>query len=132
MSTFGRTPLGVTLLHPTRDDPVRPHHQENGFSIYLGHQPPDIGRAARLFWLELVEPTVEANLQGSDPSTLTGRLLNRDVNEISCQVDVFGVGKTLDRGAVQHLLEPDFALRLADSSSIEDFERNVRAVLTAA
>ncbi len=113
----------TTERHP--DFVSKKNHQENWFSTYLGHQPPEIGRAARLFWLGLDEPTVEANLQGSDPASLIGRLLNRDVNELSCQVDVFGVEKSLDCGQIQNLLEPDFALRLADSTSSEDFERNV-------
>ncbi|HCJ31004.1 MAG TPA: RNA helicase, partial [Pseudomonas sp.] len=105
------------------------NHQEKWFSTYLGHQPPEIGRAARLFWLGLDEPTVEANLGNADPASLIGRLLNRDLNDFSCTVDIFSVEKSLDCGPVQNLLEPEFALRIADSGSIEEFERNVdRAV----
>lgn len=107
------------------------NHQENWFSTYIGHQPPEIGRAARLFWLGLDEPTVNANLEGADPASLIGRLLNRDLNDYSCRVDVFGVDKTLDCGPVQQLLEPDFALRIEDSASTDAFEAHVRDAIEA-
>lgn len=107
------------------------NHQENWFSTYIGHQPPEIGRAARLFWLGLDEPTVNANLEGADPASLIGRLLNRDLNDYSCRVDVFGVEKTLDCGPVQQLLEPDFALRTEDSASTDAFEAHVRDAIEA-
>ena len=107
------------------------NHQENWFSTYIGHQPPEIGRAARLFWLGLDEPTVNANLEGADPASLIGRLLNRDLNDYSCRVDVFGVEKTLDCGPVQQLLEPDFALRIEDSASTDAFEAHVRDAIEA-
>lgn len=101
------------------------NHQEKWFSTYLGYQPPEIGRAARLFWLGLDEATVEASLEDAEPSSLIGRLLNRDVNDFSCTVDIFGIGKSLDCGPVQNLLEPEFALRIDDSESTDSFERNV-------
>lgn len=107
------------------------NHQENWFSTYIGHQPPEIGRAARLFWLGLDEPTVNANLEGADPASLIGRLLNRDLNDYSCRVDVFGVEKTLDCGPVQQLLEPDFALRIEDRASTDAFEAHVRDAIEA-
>ena len=52
--------------HP--DFVAKKNHQEKWFSTYLGHQPPEIGRAARLFWLGLDQPTVEANLEDADPT----------------------------------------------------------------
>ena len=115
--------------HP--DFVPKKNHQENWFSTYIGHQPPEIGRAARLFWLGLDEPTVNANLEGADPASLIGRLLNRDLNDYSCRVDVFGVEKTLDCGPVQQLLEPDFALRIEDSASTDAFEAHVRDAIEA-
>lgn len=115
--------------HP--DFVPKKNHQENWFSTYIGHQPPEIGRAARLFWLGLDEQTVNANLEGADPASLIGRLLNRDLNDYSCRVDVFGVEKTLDCGPVQQLLEPDFALRIEDSASTDAFEAHVRDAIEA-
>jgi ATP-dependent RNA helicase SUPV3L1/SUV3 len=109
--------------HP--DFVPKKNHQDNWFATYIGHQPPEIGRAARLFWLGLDEATVEANLDNSQTTNLIGRLLNRDVNPFSCTVDVFGVEKTVDCGSVQTLLEPEFAFRMDDSHASEDFERNV-------
>ncbi|NKQ10935.1 DEAD/DEAH box helicase [Pseudomonas sp. SST3] len=114
----------ATERHP--DFVPKKNHQENWFSTYIGHQPPEIGRAARLFWLGLDEPTVNASLERVDPESLIGRLLNRDLNDYSCNVDVFGVEKTFDCGPVQHLLEPDFALRIGDSASTDAFEAHVR------
>lgn len=107
------------------------NHQENWFSIYVGHQPPEIGRAARLFWLGLDEATVEAVLADPSAAGLVGRLLARDMNGFSCTVDVFGVEKTFDCGPLQNLLEPDFALRIADSTSLAEFETHVRDALQA-
>ena len=104
-------------------------HQENWYSLYVGHQPAEIGRAARLFWLGLDEPTVEAVLADPGAAGLVGRLLARDLNGFSCSVDIFGVEKTFDCGPVQNLLEPDFALRIADSASLPDFEEHVRDAL---
>ncbi|MFG3451300.1 helicase-related protein [Stutzerimonas stutzeri] len=115
--------------HP--DFVPKKNHQENWFSTYIGHQPPEIGRAARLFWLGLDEQTVNANLEGADPASLIGRLLNRDLNDYSCRVDVFGVEKTLDCGPVQQLLEPDFALRIEDRASTDAFEAHVRDAIEA-
>ena len=102
--------------HP--DFVPKKNHQEKWFSTYIGHQPPAIGRAARLFWLGLDEPTVDANVEGADPNSLIGRLLNRDLNDYSCNVDIFGVEKTLDCGPLQNLLEPELALRIPDLSLI--------------
>ena len=107
------------------------NHQENWFSIYVGHQPPEIGRAARLLWLGLDEATVEAVLADPSAAGLVGRLLARDMNGFSCTVDVFGVEKTFDCGQVQNLQEPDFALSIADSTSLAQFETHVRDALQA-
>ncbi|MGK9064529.1 helicase-related protein [Stutzerimonas chloritidismutans] len=109
--------------HP--DFVPKKNHQEQWFSTYLGHQPPEIGRAARLFWLGLEAPAVEAVLGAPEPTSLVGRLLNRDVNAFSCTVDLFGVSVMLDCGSVQTLLEADLALRIPDSDSAEAFERHV-------
>jgi len=117
----------TTERHP--DFAPKKNHQEKWFSTYLGFQPPEIGRAARLFWLGLDDATVEANLEGAAPASLIGRLLNRDVNDFSCTVDIFGVEKTLDCGPVQNLLEPEFALRIDDSRSTDEFEHNVCAAV---
>lgn len=119
----------ATEHHP--DFVPKKHHQETWFSTYIGHQPPEIGRAARLFWLGLDEPAVEANLEHADPASLIGRLLNRDLNDYSCSVDVFGVEKNFDCGPVQHLLEPDLALRIDDSASTDAFEAHVREAIEA-
>ena len=117
----------TTERHP--DFAPKKNHQEKWFSTYLGFQPPEIGRAARLFWLGLDDATVEANLEGAAPASLIGRLLNRDVNDFSCTVDIFGVEKTLDCGPVQNLLEPEFTLRIEDSRSTDEFEHNVCAAV---
>ncbi|MCQ4307531.1 RNA helicase [Pseudomonas stutzeri] len=115
--------------HP--DFVPKKNHQEKWFSTYIGHQPPEIGRAARLFWLGLDEPTVDANLEGAESQSLIGRLLNRDLNDYSCNVDIFGIEKTLDCGPVQNLLEPELALRIPDSTSIDEFEANVDDAIEA-
>ncbi|MGA6096576.1 helicase-related protein [Stutzerimonas marianensis] len=109
--------------HP--DFAPKKNHQEQWFSTYLGHQPPEIGRAARLFWLGLEAPAVETVLATPEPTTLLGRLLNRDVNAFSCTVDLFGVQVMFDCGSVQTLLEADLALRIPDSDSAAAFERHV-------
>ncbi len=119
----------ATERHP--DFTPKKNHQEKWFSTYLGHQPPEIGRAARLYWLGLDPVTVEANLENAEPASLIGRLLNRDVNDFSCTVDIFGVEKTLDCGPVQNLLEPEFALRIDESRSVDEFERRVCAAVEA-
>lgn len=113
----------TTERHP--DFVPKKNHQDTWFSTYIGHQPPEIGRAARLFWLGLDTPNVETNLENGDPGSLISRLLNRDVNNFSCTVSVFGIEKTLDCGPVQTLLEPEFAFHIADSQSSDEFERNV-------
>ena len=102
------------------------NHQENWYSVYLGHQPAEIGRAARLFWLGLQTAGVGAALHGAEPSSLVGRLLARDLNGFSCTVDLYGIEKSFDCGPVQKLLEPDFALRIDDSASVEELEANAR------
>lgn len=117
----------ATAKHP--EFAAKRNHQENWFSVYVGHQPPEIGRAARLFWLGLNEATVESVLTDPGSAGLVGRLLARDLNGFTCTVDVFGVEKTFDCGPVQNLLEPDFALRIADSASLADFESHVREAL---
>lgn len=119
----------ATAQHP--DFVPKKNHQENWFSTYLGHQPAEIGRAARLFWLGLDEATVESVLADAGSAGLVGRLLARDLNGFSCSVDIFGVEKTFDCGPVQNLLEPDFALRIADSASLADFEEHVCEALQA-
>lgn len=119
----------TTVRYP--DFAPKKNHQEQWFSTYVGHQPPVIGRAARLFWLGLNEPAVNATLESTDPERLIGRLLNRDLNDFTCSVDVFGIEKTFDCGPVQHLLEPDYALRIDDSASVDEFEGHVRDAIGA-
>ncbi|MHB0764238.1 helicase-related protein [Stutzerimonas sp. NM35] len=104
-------------------------HQDAWFATYIGHQPPEIGRAARLFWLGLDETAVESALQAVDPASLIGRLLNRDLNDFSCSVDIHGIEKHFDCGPVQNLLEPDIALRIDTSSSSDEFETHVRSAI---
>ena len=106
-------------------------HPDAWYTTYLGHQPPEIGRAARLFWLGLDEAAVESTLHEPEPSSLIGRLLNRDLNDFSCTVDVYGVEKHFDCGPVQSLLEPDIALRIEASRSSEEFENHVRGAIQA-
>lgn len=110
--------------HP--DFVPKKNHQENWYSVYLGHQPAEIGRAARLFWLGLLEPGVDEVLQGTAPTALAGRLLARDLNGYSCTVDLYGIERTFDCGPVQKLLEPDLALRIADSASSAELEINAQ------
>ena len=100
-------------------------HPDAWYTTYIGHQPPELGRAARLFWLGLNEAAVESVLQTPDPNSLIGRLLNRDLNEFSCAVDIHGIEKTFDCGPVQNLLEPDIALRIEPSASSDEFETHV-------
>ena len=106
-------------------------HPEAWYTTYIGHQPPELGRAARLFWLGLDEAAVESVLRTPDPNSLIGRLLNRDLNEFSCAVDIHGIEKTFDCGPVQNLLEPDIALRIEPSASSDEFETHVRDAIQA-
>ncbi|MBE7927635.1 helicase-related protein [Pseudomonas saudiphocaensis] len=106
-------------------------HPEAWYTTYIGHQPPELGRAARLFWLGLDEAAVESVLQTPDPNSLIGRLLNRDLNEFSCAVDIHGIEKTFDCGPVQNLLEPDIALRIEPSASSDEFDLHVRDAIQA-
>src|SRR5690606_40155464 len=66
-----------------------------------------------------------------DPNSLIGRLLNRDLNESSCAVDIHGIEKPFDCGPVQNLLEPDIALRIEPSASSDEFETHVRDAIQA-
>jgi len=101
-------------------------HPEAWYTTYIGHQPPELGRAARLFWLGLDETAVESALEALDPASLISRLLNRDLNDFSCTVDIHGIEKTFDCGPVQSLLEPEIALRIEASASSDEFERHVQ------
>src|SRR5690606_33375710 len=106
-------------------------HPDAWYTTYIGHQPPELGRAARLFWLGLDEAAVESVLQTPDPNSLIGRLLNRDLNDFSCAVDIHGIEKTFDCGPVQNLLEPDIALRIEPSASSDEFDLHVRDAIQA-
>ncbi|RRV17056.1 helicase-related protein [Pseudomonas saudiphocaensis] len=106
-------------------------HPEAWYTTYIGHQPPELGRAARLFWLGLDEAAVESVLQTPDPTSVIGRLLNRDLNDFSCAVDIHGIEKTFDCGPVQNLLEPDIALRIEPSASSDEFDLHVRDAIQA-
>ncbi len=106
-------------------------HPDAWYTTYIGHQPPELGRAARLFWLGLDEAAVESVLQTPDPTNLIGRLLNRDLNDFSCSIDIHGIEKTFDCGPVQNLLEPDIALRIEPSGSSDEFDLHVRDAIQA-
>ena len=106
-------------------------HPDAWFTTYIGHQPPELGRAARLFWLGLNEAAVQSVLRTPDPTSLIGRLLNRDLNDFSCAVDIHGIEKTFDCGPVQNLLEPDIALRIESSTSSDEFDGHVRDAIQA-
>ncbi|TLX57094.1 RNA helicase [Stutzerimonas nosocomialis] len=100
------------------------NHQEKWFTLYVGYQPPAIGRAAKAFWLGLEPAAVDAVLQ--EPTGLIGRLLNRDVNAFQCAVDLFSSEKAFSLGSLQGLLEPEWAFRIPDSATPEAFEENAR------
>src|SRR5690606_41646894 len=63
-------------------------HPEAWYTTYIGHQPPELGRAARLFWVGADEAAVESVLRTPDPHRVIGRPQHRDLNEISRAVDI--------------------------------------------
>ncbi|MFV0456746.1 MAG: RNA helicase, partial [Pseudomonas sp.] len=116
-----------TEHHP--DFVPKKKHQDKWFATYIGHQPPEISRAARLFWLGLNEAAVESVLQTDEPAGLLGRLLKRDLNDFSCNIDIHGIEKAFDCGPVQNLLESELALRIPDSTSADEFEAHVHSAI---
>lgn len=120
----------LTWTHDRHPDFVaKKKHHEAWFNTYTGHQPPEIGRAARLFWLGLEEAAVDAALQATEPTSLLGRLLHRDLNDFTCSVDIYGLEQTLDCGPAQTLLEPDIALRIPSCALSEQFDAHACAAI---
>ncbi len=104
---------------------AKKNHQEQWFTPYIGYPYPQFGRAAKAFWLGLEAPAVDATLQAPEPQSLLWRVLANDRNGFHCTVDLFEVEKTFDCGPVQSLLDPDWALALADSDSADAFAKHV-------
>jgi ATP-dependent RNA helicase SUPV3L1/SUV3 len=102
------------------------HHQVQWFTPYIGYPYPHLGRVAKAFWLGLEAPAAASLVDAPDPQSLIGRVLLRDPGNFHCTLDLFGSDKTFDCGPVQNLLEPDWALHLADSDSPEAFAEHVR------
>ncbi|MFC3606361.1 DEAD/DEAH box helicase [Stutzerimonas tarimensis] len=102
------------------------NHQEKWFTAYGGYQNLQIGRAAKLFWLGFEAPAVASALPALDPKSLAGRLVNRDLNDYRCPVDLFGSEILVDCGPAKNLMEPDWALAFPDSDSAEAFEPQVQ------
>ncbi len=105
---------------------AKKHHQDKWFVPYGGYQLREIGPAAKAFWLGLDVATVEQLLRECPPDSLIGRLLERDLNDFICPVDIYGVEKALSIGSLQNLLEPEWAFAIADSHSTTEFEANVQ------
>ncbi|HCA66179.1 MAG TPA: RNA helicase, partial [Pseudomonas sp.] len=57
------------------------------------------------------------------------RIVSRDLGEIPCNIDVYGSQKTFTLGSPAHLLEPEWALRLADSPQRDDFPGHLQAAV---
>ncbi len=105
------------------------HHQEKWFAPYIGYPMPGLGRAAKAFWLGLHAPAVDQLMAEPAADELIERIVSRDLGEIPCHVDVFGSEKTFTLGSPAHLLEPEWALRLADSPQRDDFPGNLQAAV---
>ncbi|ENA37511.1 hypothetical protein HMPREF1487_04433 [Pseudomonas sp. HPB0071] len=105
------------------------HHQEEWYKPYIGYAIPNLGRAAKGFWLGLDAGTIEATMDEPDPERLLGRILLRDSSDYRCLIDIFGAEKIVSLGSVQLLIEPEWTLRLEDSDSHEAFEDQARQAM---
>ncbi|KXO83477.1 SUV3 family DEAD/DEAH box RNA helicase [Stutzerimonas stutzeri] len=108
---------------------AKKHHQEKWFAPYIGYPMPGLGRAAKAFWLGLHGPAVDQLMAEPATDELLERIVSRDLGEIPCNIDVYGSPKTFTLGSPAHLLEPEWALRLADSPQRDDFPGNLQAAV---
>ncbi len=108
---------------------AKKHHQEKWFAPYIGYPMPGLGRAAKAFWLGLQGPAVDQLMAEPATDELLERIVSRDLGEIPCNIDVYGSPKTFTLGSPAHLLEPEWALRLADSPQRDDFPGNLQAAV---
>ncbi|MBW8335845.1 MAG: RNA helicase, partial [Pseudomonas sp.] len=99
------------------------------FAPYIGYPMPGLGRAAKAFWLGLHGPAVDQLMAEPATDELLERIVSRDLGEIPCSIDVYGSQKTFTLGSPAHLLEPEWALRLADSPQRDDFPGNLQAAV---
>ena len=117
----------ATARYP--DFVAKKHHQEKWFAPYIGYPMPGLGRAAKAFWLGLHGPAVDQLMAEPATDQLLERIVSRDRGEIPCSIDVYGSQKTFTLGSPAHLLEPEWALRLADSPQRDDFPGNLQAAV---
>ncbi len=117
----------ATARYP--DFVAKKHHQEKWFAPYIGYPMPGLGRAAKAFWLGLQGPAVDQLMAEPATDELLQRIVSRDLGEIPCNIDVYGSPKTFTLGSPAHLLEPEWALRLADSPQRDDFPGHLQAAV---
>lgn len=117
----------ATARYP--DFVAKKHHQEKWFAPYIGYPMPGLGQAAKAFWLGLQGPAVDQLMAEPATDELLERIVSRDLGEIPCSIDVYGSQKTFTLGSPAHLLEPEWALRLADSPQRDDFPGNLQAAV---
>ncbi len=117
----------ATARYP--DFVAKKHHQEKWFAPYIGYPMPGLGQAAKAFWLGLQGPAVDQLMAEPATDELLERIVSRDLGEIPCNIDVYGSQKTFTLGSPAHLLEPEWALRLADSPQRDDFPGNLQAAV---
>ncbi len=117
----------ATARYP--DFVAKKHHQEKWFAPYIGYPMPGLGQAAKAFWLGLQGPAVDQLMAEPATDELLQRIVSRDLGEIPCSIDVYGSQKTFTLGSPAHLLEPEWALRLADSPQRDDFPGNLQAAV---
>ncbi|WP_170800536.1 SUV3 family DEAD/DEAH box RNA helicase [Stutzerimonas stutzeri] len=117
----------ATARYP--DFVAKKHHQEKWFAPYIGYPMPGLGRAAKAFWLGLQGPAVDQLMAEPATDELLQRIVSRDLGEIPCNIDVYGNQKTFTLGSPAHLLEPEWALRLADSPQRDDFPGHLQAAV---
>lgn len=116
--------------HP--DFVAKQQHQELWFKPYGGYPLPHLGRIAKAFWLGLDEATAVSAGSAPEAETLLGQALLNASKTFGYPVDVFGSEQLFTAGAASELLEPHWALNLADSDSAGAFELAVRQRLGAA
>ncbi len=117
----------ATARYP--DFVAKKHHQEKWFAPYIGYPMLGLGRAAKAFWLGLHGPAVDQLMAEPATDELLERIVSRDLGEIPCNIDVYGSQKTFTLGSPAHLLEPEWALRLADSPQRDDFPGHLQAAV---